>query len=100
MIFTVRRADIAAQSDYMRREKLEKVAYIEKLYQTILENRDAVSLKDLAVTGSDLIAEGIPPGRQIGERLNALLERVLDDPSLNEKETLLAISRDMQAKNS
>lgn len=100
MIFTVRRADIAAQSDYMRKEKLEKVAYIEKLYQTILENRDAVSLKDLAVTGSDLIAEGIPPGRQIGERLNALLERVLDDPSLNEKETLLAISRDMQAKNS
>lgn len=95
MIFTVRRADIAAQSDYMRKEKLEKVAYIEKLYQTVLEHQDAVSLKDLAITGSDLIAEGIPPGRQIGERLNALLEKVLDDPSLNKKETLLAINRDM-----
>ena len=95
MIFTVRRADIAAQSDYMRKEKLEKVSYIEKLYQDILKNKDAVSLKDLAVTGSDLIAEGIPPGRQIGETLNALLERVLDDPSLNERETLLGICRNL-----
>lgn len=95
MIFIVRRADIAAQSDYMREEKLEKVAYIEKLYQKILQNQDAVSLKDLAVTGSDLIAEGIPPGRQIGERLNVLLERVLDDPSLNERETLLRICREL-----
>ncbi len=95
MIFSVRRADIAAQSDYMREEKLEKVAYIEKLYQKILQNQDALSLKDLAVTGSDLIAEGIPPGRQIGERLNMLLERVLDDPSLNERETLLRICREL-----
>lgn len=95
MIFTVRRADIAAQSDYMRKEKLEKVEYIEKLYQDILKNKDAVSLKDLAVTGSDLIAEGIPPGREIGKKLNALLERVLDDPSLNEKETLLRICKEM-----
>lgn len=95
LIFTVRRADIAAQSDYMRREKLEKVACIERLYQEILKNKDAVSLKDLAVTGNDLIAEGIPPGRQIGERLHELLERVLDDPSLNEKETLLKICREL-----
>ncbi|MDE6319116.1 MAG: polynucleotide adenylyltransferase, partial [Lachnospiraceae bacterium] len=95
MIFTVRRADIAAQSDYMRKEKLEKVAYIEKLYQDILKNKEAVSLKDLAVTGNDLIAEGIPPGRQIGETLNVLLERVLDDPSLNKRETLLGICRNL-----
>ena len=83
MIFTVRRADIAAQSDYMREEKLAKVAYIEKLYSEILARKDAVTLKDLAISGNDLIAEGMPPGRQIGETLSALLERVLDDPSLN-----------------
>ena len=95
MIFTVRRADIAAQSDYMREEKLEKVAYIEKLYRGILSRKEAVTLKDLAISGNDLIAEGMPPGRQIGETLSALLERVLDDPSLNTKEILLKLYKEL-----
>lgn len=95
MIFTVRRADIAAQSDYMREEKLAKVAYIEKLYKDILARRDAVTLKDLAISGKDLIAEGMPPGRQIGETLSALLERVLDDPSLNKREILLKLYKEV-----
>lgn len=95
MIFAVRRADIGAQSDYMREEKLEKVAYIEKLYREVLVRKDAVSLKDLAITGSDLIAEGMPPGRQIGETLAALLERVLDDPNLNKREILLKLYKEV-----
>ncbi len=95
MIFTVRRADIAAQSDYMREEKLAKVAHIEKLYREILARRDAVTVKDLAISGNDLIAEGMPPGRQIGETLSALLERVLDDPSLNTKEILLKLYKEV-----
>ena len=95
MIFTVRRADIAAQSDYMRAEKLAKVDRIEKLYQEILAHRDAVTLKDLAISGSDLIAMGMPSGRQIGETLSALLERVLDDPSLNTKEILLKLYKEV-----
>lgn len=95
MIFTVRRADIAAQSDYMREEKLAKVAYIEKLYREISARRDAVTLKELAISGKDLIAEGMPPGRQIGETLSALLERVLDDPSLNKREILLKLYKEV-----
>lgn len=95
MIFTVRRADIAAQSDYMREEKLAKVAYIEKLYKEVLARKDAVTVKDLAISGNDLIAEGMPPGRQIGETLSALLERVLDDPSLNTKEILLKLYKEV-----
>lgn len=95
MIFTVRRADIAAQSDYMREEKLAKIAYIEKLYSEILARKDAVTLKDLAISGNDLIAEGMPPGRQIGETLSALLERVLDDPSLNTREILLKLYKEV-----
>lgn len=95
MIFTVRRADIAAQSDYMREEKLAKVAYIEKLYREILARGDAVTLKELAISGKDLIAEGMPPGRRIGETLSALLERVLDDPSLNKREILLKLYKEV-----
>ena len=48
-------------------------------------------LKSLALNGHDLLAAGVPPGPQVGVLLRALHERVLDDPSLNERERLLEI---------
>lgn len=44
----------------------------------------------LAVTGADLIELGVKPGPAMGALLKALEELVLDDPSLNERERLLA----------
>jgi tRNA nucleotidyltransferase (CCA-adding enzyme) len=60
----------------------------------IRERRDPLSRADLAVTGVDLRALGAT-GPRIGELLAALLERVLDDPSLNRRDTLLALAREM-----
>lgn len=47
-------------------------------------------LEDLAVDGSDLIAAGFEEGPRIGEALHQLLEAVVDDPSLNTRDALLA----------
>ena len=52
--------------------------------------REATARGELAVTGDDLIAAGIPPGPGIGRILGRLLDAVLDDPALNTRETLLA----------
>jgi tRNA nucleotidyltransferase/poly(A) polymerase len=60
--------------------------------EKILNEKQAFSLKDLAVNGSDLIDMGIPPGKTIGIILGELLETVLDDPAQNTRETLLAIA--------
>ena len=65
----VRRADVLAQSMYQREEKIENLDQIEELYHQIVEDGDCVSLKDLAVTGRDLIASGMKPGKKIGEKL-------------------------------
>lgn len=46
--------------------------------------------KDLAINGHDLLSSGIPEGPALGQILHALVELVLDDPSLNTRETLLA----------
>ena len=86
----VRRADVLAQSMYLREEKIKNLDDIDALYKQILEEKQCVSLKDLAVTGSDLIAEGVAPGPEIGEILQQMLEWVIDDPAMNEKEKLLA----------
>jgi len=59
--------------------------------EKILEEKQAFSLKDLAVNGNDLIDMGIKPGKTMGIILGELLETVLDDPAQNTRGTLLAI---------
>lgn len=61
----------------------------------IRERREPVSRADLAVTGDDLRAAGIPPGPGLGRILGALLELVLDDPSRNDRAVLLARAKDL-----
>jgi tRNA nucleotidyltransferase (CCA-adding enzyme) len=55
---------------------------------------DPLTRSDLAVSGSDLEALGAS-GPRIGQLLSELLERVLDDPALNNRETLLDLARKM-----
>jgi tRNA nucleotidyltransferase (CCA-adding enzyme) len=55
---------------------------------------DPLEAKHLALTGDDLVAElGIPPGPAIGRLLAGLLEAVLEDPTLNTRDRLLAHAR-------
>ena len=62
----VRLADTKAQSSYERRGKLENIIQIRELYRNALRNKECVTLKDLAVTGTDLINLGIAPGKKLG----------------------------------
>lgn len=80
----VQRADTLAQSSYMRNEKWMRIAQIEEVYQGILEREECFTLKDLAISGKDLIELGIAPGKEIGEILNAALETVIDHPEYNQ----------------
>jgi tRNA nucleotidyltransferase (CCA-adding enzyme) len=51
-------------------------------------------LGDLAVSGSDLIDIGFAEGPELGRTLQALLDEVVEEPELNERETLLARARE------
>lgn len=86
----LRRADILAQNPSMQKEKLEALTKLEALYRQILEEQNCLSLKDLAVSGTDLIEAGLKPGPQIGEVLKKLLEQVIENPEYNTKEYLLS----------
>lgn len=89
LLFPVKRADVAAQSDYLRQEKLDAIDQWQQMYERVLEEKQCVSLKTLAVTGKDLINIGCKPGPELGEQLQALLELVLEHPEYNTKEYLL-----------
>lgn len=88
-LFAVKRADTLAQSMYRREEKLKYLHDYEMLYQEVMEKQQCLTIKQLAVTGSDLIEAGMQPGKEIGSVLKKLLELVLEDPELNTKEKLL-----------
>ena len=86
----VKDADTRAQSDYRLQEKLDYLQEVRSLYRKIKESGDCLTLKDLAVNGSDLISAGMEPGKEIGKVLADMLEDVISDPSHNNKEYLMA----------
>ena len=57
----------------------------------------ALSIRELAVGGADLQRElGLRPGPQIGRLLSGLLQEVLADPAVNQRDRLLAAARALQ----
>ena len=64
---------------------------VRRLYQEIVDDGDALSLKELAVNGKLLAECGVAPGAEMGRILNELFDMVLNDAGLNEKEILLKI---------
>lgn len=94
LLFKVKYADLMAQSDYKRVEKLKDLERMKQIYKKVIEQKDCVSLKNLAVSGKDLLEEGMKPGKEIGSVLNELLMMVLEEPSKNEKEQLLSYVRE------
>lgn len=93
ILLDIKRADVLAQSELNQRAKLEKVKSLQRYYEEVLEQGMCTRLKELAVTGTDLIKEGMKPGREIGKVLEKMLEAVLENPDMNEKETLMALAK-------
>lgn len=68
----------------------ENTAPFAALAEDILRNKEPYRIRDLSLSGDDLREHGIS-GRKTGRVLAALLDRVIDDPSLNRREPLLAL---------
>ena len=88
-LFAVKRADTMGKNQYQRAEKLAYIEGYQKLYEEILEKQQCLTLKDLAVTGKDLIEAGMKPGKELGEVLERMLDYVLEHPEENQKEILM-----------
>ncbi|HEX7078660.1 MAG TPA: HD domain-containing protein [Candidatus Eisenbacteria bacterium] len=72
--------------------------YLEELSRRIggvLAAAEALTVRDLKVDGADVMRElGVPPGPKVGGVLDRLLEAVLEDPRLNDREKLLTRIRE------
>ena len=93
----VKRADVMAHHPDVIPGKLDYLRELEHIWRDVQLHGDCLSLKDLAVGGKDLIADGMTPGPDIGRVLEHLLELVLDYPEKNEHDVLIKESRRYRA---
>lgn len=90
LLLRIADADARAQSPETLEEKLTALEGWRVLLAQLEEENACLHIRDLAVSGRDLIALSYKPGPGLGKVLNGLLEAVLRDEVPNEREALLA----------
>lgn len=88
-LLKVKEADLGAQKEFLS-EVVDFFHQIERRVDEILARGDCYNLAQLALKGNDLIQLGYE-GKEIGKKLEHLLQQVLKEPQLNDKEKLLGL---------
>jgi tRNA nucleotidyltransferase (CCA-adding enzyme) len=84
-LFALQIADITASYppyDFSQVLTLKRECY------RILDEKEPLTVRDLAVNGHDLMNWGMSPGKEMGQMLQLMLNRVLENPEINTKEGL------------
>lgn len=95
-LIKIQRADILSQNPVYTKVRLLKLTRVEGKLDLILSQNECFNLKGLKINGEDLIELGFNKGKEIGDTLKYLLELVIENPKLNEKEELIYIAKQIK----
>lgn len=90
LLLQLQEADMGGQGT---KETKDYFFQLREMIRQLLEEESCFTLKSLAVNGRDLMALGIPAGKELGSCLQALFEGVLDETLPNEKDALLEAAK-------
>lgn len=86
-MFALKTADVMSRGRVDKQEENEELQ--ERVRREVAEAH-ALKIGDLEIDGRDVMdVLGVAAGKRVGEVLQEIFERVLDDPSLNRREALL-----------
>jgi len=89
-LFALRAGDVAGRG--FGEDPEREIGELRGRVASVASADAAMKVGDLNIKGGDVMRIlGIPPSRLVGDVLEKLFERVLDDPTLNEKEKLEAL---------
>ena len=88
-LLRLKRSDMIAQKGDVNDPRQAGLLELQRIAEEILSSGSAFNLKDLAVTGRELIEIGIPQGKDLGIILNKLLELVMEGELVNRREDLI-----------
>ena len=97
-LYLLRRADAFALAG--KETEPNNLIELSDRIKKVLAEKHAFTIKDLAVSGTELMTIGIEGGKTMGIILRELLETVLDDPAQNTREKLLEIAGNIVKKRS
>lgn len=69
-------------------EMIADLRAVGRMAEEILSRREPMSMRELAISGRDLLAMGYAEGKEIGRIKERLLQHVLDHPEDNDREIL------------
>jgi tRNA nucleotidyltransferase (CCA-adding enzyme) len=95
ILLTFKEADQNGVDNPELGEPPEKFERMRELLRQVIDQQQGVTVKDLAINGRDLLDIGVPPGPQMGQILNSLVDQIIETPEINNKEDLLTLARGM-----
>jgi tRNA nucleotidyltransferase (CCA-adding enzyme) len=96
-LYELNRADVLAKGKDASAD-LERLTELKAHVERVVAAGAALSTRDLAIGGEDLMRLGLRPGPIFGEILRTLLDEVIEDPTKNEPSVLLARASELAAK--
>jgi tRNA nucleotidyltransferase (CCA-adding enzyme) len=97
-LLLLQEADNRGKNPRYLEEKLKRIDEVREVYKTVIAEHQPYMLSELLVNGRDLIKLGYRAGREIGDTLHKLLEEVIINPSLNDREYLLRRARQLKKR--
>ena len=94
-LFDIRKADVSAQNPAFLESSLHQSEIGLKIFNEVISENNCFSIKDLDVSGDDLIKEGISPSAQMGKILNQLFDDVISDRLQNNKAALIKRAKEL-----
>lgn len=94
-LLTLRQADMYGKGTDEYQDTKTPVHMMRNYIDQVRSAGDATDRSALAINGRDLIGLGLTPGPQFSQILNTLTERAIEDPSINDRETLLGMAQGM-----
>ena len=97
-LLLVQTADNMAKNKKHLPEKLQKIDAVYSVYREVLAEKQPYLVSHLVVNGRDLLKIGYKAGREIGDTLKALINEVIINPQLNNREYLMERATEMKRR--
>ncbi len=89
-LLDVKMADIQAHTQGTQQSRIEQCIRLREVFEQVLAEQQCFTLKDLNISGRDIMSLGVPEGKIVGEVLTHLLNMVIDGKIRNDRAELMA----------
>ena len=97
-LLLVRRADVLGKGNADADALETELAHLTHRIDAMLAQESCFSITDLAINGRDLMALGVPQGKQLGTMLQQIFDAVLEERCANDKESLVKLAQELYRK--